>query len=220
MTDTDVLIIGAGLSGLSCARHLHEGGVPFQLLEAADGVGGRVRTDEVEGFRLDRGFQVLLTAYPETQAALDYEALDLKPFYEGALVRTGGRFHRVADPLRRPLGAPATLLAPVGSIADKLRVAWLRWSVRRGSISDLLRRPETTTLDALRRRWGFSDRIVDAFFRPFLGGILLDRDLEASSRMFEFVFRMFSEGRRRSRRPGWRRSPASSPPACPRRPSA
>ena len=194
MTDTDVIIVGAGLAGLSCARHLHAHGVPFQIIEAADAVGGRVRTDRVDGFLLDRGFQVLLTAYPETQRALDYEALDLKPFYEGALVRTGGRFHRVADPLRRPFDAPATLLAPAGSLQDKLRVAWLRWNVVRGSLGEVFGRPETTTLEALRRRWGFSDRMIDAFFRPFLGGILLDRDLQASSRMFEFVFRMFSKG--------------------------
>ena len=194
MTDTDVLIVGAGLAGLNCARHLQQHGIPFQIFEASDGVGGRVRTDEVDGFRLDRGFQVLLTAYPETQAALDYRALDLRPFYEGALIRTGGQFHRLADPFRRPLDAPATLLAPVGSLLDKVQVGWLRWNVVRGSVEDLFQRPEVTTLDALRRRWGFSEQMIDAFFRPFLGGILLDRDLQASSRMFEFVFRMFSKG--------------------------
>ncbi|MGI9176122.1 MAG: FAD-dependent oxidoreductase, partial [Rhodothermales bacterium] len=183
MTDTDVLIVGAGLAGLNCARHLHRRGIPFQLLEASDGVGGRVRTDRVDGFLLDRGFQVLLTAYPETRAALDYSALDLRPFYDGALIRTGGRFHRLADPLRRPLDAPATLLAPVGSLLDKLKVGWLRWNVLRGSVEDVFRRPEVTTLDALRHRWGFSEEMIDAFFRPFLGGILLDRDLQASSRM-------------------------------------
>ena len=194
MTDTDVLIVGAGLAGLNCARHLHRRGIPFQLLEASDGVGGRVRTDRVDGFLLDRGFQVLLTAYPETRIALDYDALDLRPFYDGALIRTGGRFYRLADPLRRPLDAPATLFAPIGSLLDKLKVGWLRWNVLRGSVENLLRRPEVTTLDALRDRWGFSEEMIDAFFRPFLGGILLDRDLQASSRMFEFVFRMFSKG--------------------------
>jgi NADPH-dependent 2,4-dienoyl-CoA reductase/sulfur reductase-like enzyme len=75
----DVIIIGAGLAGLSCARVLHQAGVPFVLLEASDRVGGRVRTDRVEGFRLDRGFQVLQTAYPESRQILDYTGLNLKP---------------------------------------------------------------------------------------------------------------------------------------------
>ena len=194
MNNPDALIIGAGLAGLNCARHLHRRGLSCQLLDAADGVGGRVRTDAVGGFLLDRGFQVLLTAYPETQRALDYEALDLGSFYSGALVHADDRFHRVADPFRHPADIPATLAAPVGSLLDKLRVGWLRWSVRRGRIEDVLSRPEMTTLAALRERWGFSEGMINRFFRPFLGGILLDGDLRASSRMAEFVFRMFSEG--------------------------
>ena len=103
MSNPEVLIVGAGLAGLCCARRLHEQGIACQILEKSDGVGGRVRTDTVEGFQLDRGFQVLLTAYPEAQRVLDYPALHLQPFYPGALVRFGGRFHRVADPWRRPL---------------------------------------------------------------------------------------------------------------------
>ncbi|RMH50505.1 MAG: FAD-dependent oxidoreductase [Bacteroidetes bacterium] len=195
MTQPDVLIVGAGLAGLACARHLDRRGHSFVLLDAADAVGGRVRTDEVDGFLLDRGFQVLLTAYPEAQALLDYDLLGLRSFYDGALVYVGGRLHRVADPIRRPLAAAATLLAPVGTLEDKLRVARLRAALLRGSLTDLFDREETTTLDALRRRWGFSDRMIDRFFRPFFGGIFFDRDLTASSRMFEFVFRMFAEGR-------------------------
>lgn len=191
----DVLVIGAGLAGLSCARTLHRRGVDVLVVDAADAPGGRIRTDRVDGFRLDRGFQVLLTAYPETRAALDYDALGLGTYYDGALVRYDGRFHRVADPLRRPLDAFETLRAPVGTVLDKLRVGWLRMSVVRGSVAAQFTRPEVTTERALRERWGFSSAMIDRFFRPFLGGILLDTDLQASSRMFEFVFRMFSKGR-------------------------
>ncbi len=194
MPDTDVLIVGAGLAGLSCARHLHRRGIGCRVLEASDGVGGRVRTDRVDGFLLDRGFQVLLTAYPETQRELDYDALGLGTFYAGALVRTEGAFHRVADPFRHPLDSVQTLFAPVGTLQDKLHVAFLRAGVRRGSLAALFARKEMTTIHALRERWGFSDAMIDRFFRPFLGGILLDEKLHASSRMFEFVFRMFSEG--------------------------
>src|ERR1044071_9755870 len=121
--DDGVYVIGAGLAGLSCARHLLEHGVSATVVEAADGVGGRVRTDRVDDFLLDRGFQVLLTAYPEATDALDYRELELHPFYPGAMVRTGGRFVTVADPFRRRWDVLRTALAPVGTLGDKLKVA-------------------------------------------------------------------------------------------------
>ena len=191
----DALVIGAGLAGLTCARRLHERGLDVQILESSDRVGGRVQTDTVNGFRLDRGFQVLLTAYPETQRELDYDALDLHAFRDGALVRYNGRFHRIADPRRHPWDAPRTLLAPIGSPADKLRVLRLRRTLTQQSIPQVLEREERTTLDALQTRWGFSSSMINRFFRPFFGGIFFDRTLRASSRMFEFVFKMFAEGR-------------------------
>lgn len=194
MSTSDVIIIGGGLAGLSCARHLHDHGRTVRLLEASDRVGGRVRSDTVDGFTLDRGFQVLLSAYPETQRALDYEALDLHAFHEGALIRYDGAFHRIADPFRHPLSAPETLFAPIGTLGDKLRVARMRMDLRRRTLSDVFAREETTAIDALRHRWGFSERMIDRFFRPFFGGIFFDRDLHASSRMLEFVFKMFAAG--------------------------
>jgi phytoene dehydrogenase-like protein len=189
----DVIIIGAGLAGLCCARTLHQAGIPFLILEAADGVGGRVRTDQVEGFLLDRGFQVLQTAYPEARRVLDYSALDLKSFYPGALVYFDGRLHRVGDPLRHPQHFFATVFSPVGTLADKLRVARLRWRVSQGAIEDLFRRPETSTLAALRAQ-GFSPAMIERFFRPFFSGVFFDRELGSSSRMFEFVFRVLAQG--------------------------
>ena len=115
--DGGVYVVGAGLAGLRCARRLHEKGVAATVLEASDGVGGRVRTDRVDDFLLDRGFQVLLTAYPEAAEALDYRELELHPFYPGAMVRTGDRFVTVADPFRRRWDGLRTALAPVGSSA-------------------------------------------------------------------------------------------------------
>lgn len=194
MDDPDVLVIGAGLAGLACARHLRRHDLTAQVLEASDRVGGRVRTESVNGFRLDRGFQVLLTAYPQAQLELDYEALDLHSFYDGALVRYGGRFHRVADPFQHPLDVPQTLFSPVGSPADKLRVARMRYHLTRESIPTIMDRPERPALAALEDRWGFSSRMIDRFFRPFFGGVFFDRTLGASSRMFEFLFKMFAEG--------------------------
>jgi len=188
-----VYVVGAGLAGLRCARRLHERGVAATVLEAGDGVGGRVRTDRVDGFLLDRGFQVLLTAYPEARAALDYRELELHPFYPGALVRTRGRFVTVADPFRRRWDGLRTLVAPVGSVGDKLKLASLRRRVAAGSLEELFARPETSTSEALARD-GFSEEMVERLLRPLFGGLLLDRELGASSRMFEFVYRMLALG--------------------------
>jgi len=189
----ETLIIGAGLAGLTCARALHRAGRSCLVLEAGDEAGGRVRTDCVDGFLLDRGFQVLLTAYPEAERWLDYQTLQLQKITPGTLVWKNGARHRVSDPLRRPLDLPATLRAPVGSLADKFRIALLRWHAGSGSLDDLLRRPETTTLEALRRR-GFSESMIESFLRPWLGGIFLESELATSSRMMEFVFRLFARG--------------------------
>lgn len=193
MSQKPVVVIGAGMAGLCCALDLAGAGVPCTVLEAADGPGGRVRTDKVDGFLLDRGFQVLQTAYPEVEARLDLPALKLRRFFPGALVRLGGRFHKIGDPLRRPDAALSTLLAPIGSLDDKRAVGRLKRHVREGSLDELWNRPEISTREALRSH-GFSDRIMDTFFRPFLAGIFLERELATSSRFFEFVFRMFSEG--------------------------
>ncbi len=192
-TKPDVVIVGAGLAGLACALRLHETGARVRVLEASDGVGGRVRTDVVDGFRLDRGFQVLLTAYPEARRVLDYPALDLRPFLPGALVRHSSRFHEFSDPWRRPSRLWPTLTAGVGTLADRFRMVRFRGRTQRGSLEDLFLRPETSAAERLHAE-GFSAEMIDAFFRPFFGGILLDRSLSASSRMLEFVFRMMAEG--------------------------
>jgi len=189
----DVIVVGGGLAGLCCALRLHQEGIRFLLIEASDGVGGRVRTDRAEGFLLDRGFQVLLTAYPEAQRVLDYKALDLHYFYPGAMVRFGGKFHKVADPWRHPLDGLKGVFSPVGKMGDKVKVGRLRRRTMEGSIEELFRRRETTTLESL-QEIGFSKKMIDRFFRPFLGGVFFDRELGISSRMFEFGFRMFSSG--------------------------
>jgi phytoene dehydrogenase-like protein len=196
----ETVIVGGGLAGLACARRLAERGRTARLFEASDAVGGRVRTDRVEAdggaYLLDRGFQVFLTAYPEARRLLDYRALDLRPFDAASLVRFGDRFERLADPLRHPLDLPATLLATLVPLADKLRVLKLRAGVTGSPAERLWEREECSVEEALRLRYGFSELIVDRFFRPFFGGILLEKNLErSSSRAFEFCFRMFAEGR-------------------------
>jgi len=188
-----VVIVGGGLAGLACAARLTEAGQPVRVLEASDGVGGRVRTDEVDGFRLDRGFQVLLTAYPDVRRTLDAGALDLRPFWPGSVVRFRGKFHVLGDPFRRPLDLLPTVFNPIGSLADKLRTARLRLELAKLDVEACLAGDDVPTASWLRQR-GFSEAFVDRFFRPFLGGVFLDRELSSSSRMFRFVFRNFAAG--------------------------
>ncbi|MFU8827885.1 MAG: NAD(P)/FAD-dependent oxidoreductase [Phycisphaerales bacterium] len=188
-----LIVIGAGMTGLSCAIHLTRSGRRVTVLEASDAVGGRVRTDLVDGFRLDRGFQVLLDAYPECRELLDYSALDLKPFYAGALVRFKGEFHTIADPWRHPIDAAKGFLSPVSSLTDKARLAPMGLKIIRSSLDSIWSRPERATIDLLREA-KLSDAVIDRFFRPFFGGVFFDRDLNTSSRMFEFCFRMFAKG--------------------------
>jgi len=189
----DVIVIGAGLAGLACALTLKESGLEPLVVEAADQVGGRVRSDRRDGFLLDRGFQVLQTWYPEARRFLDYGRLDLRPFYPGALVRAGGHTHRVSDVWRRPLRFPEMLLSPVGTTADKLRLLRLRRDCLAGDLEALYARPDRPALDLL-RELGFSERMLERFFKPFFSGVFFEPDLACSSRAFAFVFRAFALG--------------------------
>src|ERR1700712_2753797 len=169
MPDVEVAVVGAGLAGLCAALHLTEAGRSVRVYEASDGVGGRVRTDVVDGFRLDRGFQVYDTAYPESARVLDHDALDLKLFPNGALLRLGGRFHRLVDPRQDPWRAWQAALAPFGSWKDKAALARLGLRVWRTDGQRLLDRPETTSYESFRRS-GLSDEGIDRLLRPFLAG--------------------------------------------------
>lgn len=189
----DVAIVGAGLAGLAAAIQLRAAGRRPVVFEASDRWGGRVRTDHVDGFTLDHGFQVLLTEYPTCREMLDYDALRLRPFEPGARIHLNGRFHTLGDPWRRPATAWSTLVNPVGSLADKLRVAKLRHSSCRGTLEEVWEREHGSTERFLDDA-GVSEAMRDHFFRPFLGGVFLDESLSVSRRMFEFVFRYFAKG--------------------------
>jgi len=186
----EVVIVGAGLAGLACGRVLHRAGVHFRIYEAADAPGGRVRTDEVDGFLLDRGFQVMLPAYPEARRVLDYDELDLRRFYRGADAMLVDGPQRFADPLYHPWVTLRSLRHSLATWRDR----WLLVLLRKESLgmtSVPYGKTAMETEDFL-RRFGYSDRFVNGFFRPFFGGIFLEKDLRTSSAMFQFLFAMFA----------------------------
>jgi protoporphyrinogen oxidase len=185
----DVLIIGGGLAGLCCGRELARRHIPFQILEASDGVGGRVRTDLVDGFRLDRGMQNYLSSYPEGKRVLDYESLNLKPFVRALLVRFGGKFHRVADPRDEFTTAVASALSPVGTLTDKLAAAKLKGLAG----TDPAGAKDEPTADLLTAT-GVGPTMFARLFRPFLGSVFLEPELATSARFFRFVFHLFGQG--------------------------
>ena len=191
--NAEVIIIGAGLAGLTAAKLLKAAGRSVLVLEASDGVGGRVRTDEVDGYLLDRGFQVFLTAYPEAMNLLDYEALDLCRFDPGALILSKDGVSKLGDPVRKPDSLISTLFSPAATLADKLRMLRLKLKLSGKSIDEIFSAPEMTTTEYLKKE-GFSGTILNRFFRPFMTGVFLEDKLKTSSRMFEFVFKMFSDG--------------------------
>lgn len=193
MQHHEVIIIGAGISGLTCAKYLNDYGIENVLFEAADAVGGRVRTDEVAGFKLDRGFQILLTAYPEAQRLLNYNALNLKAFRSGALIRMNDAFTTMSNPFKEPSQVFKTLFSPVGSLSDKIKVLQLSNEVSPESTESFFSDDATDTLSYL-RAYGWSNDMITNFFKPFFGGVFLENELITSSNFFRFVFKQFYEG--------------------------
>ena len=193
VADADVVVVGAGLAGLTCALTLRAAGRHVIVLEASDGVGGRIRTDVVDGYRLDRGFQVLLTGYPAARRWFDLDALDLRAFSPGVVIRHLGRFRRLADPLRAPVAGATSVLSPITSISDGLRLLAWRHAVLHPSGQEVAGRAQVATAQRLEDR-GFSPAITAGFFSPFLAGTFFDPGMTTSSRVTELVFRSFFQG--------------------------
>ncbi|MCX4744255.1 FAD-dependent oxidoreductase [Kitasatospora sp. NBC_01287] len=194
----EAIVVGAGLAGLACAADLAAHGLRVRLLEAADAVGGRVRTDLVQGFRLDRGFQVFNTAYPQVRRRFDLRALRLRPFTPGFLLggaRGDGAAARVrlADPTRQPWQSGDLLAGRLARYPDLLVLAAL-------SARDLLlpaaalRRTRDLPTGVALARAGLSRAAVDAVLRPFLAGVFLEDELETSSRFCHLVWRSMLRG--------------------------
>ena len=197
MSAMSVIVVGAGVSGLAAARQLQAFGMPATVLEASDAVGGRMRTDVIDGFRLDRGFQLYNPSYPEGQRVLDHEALDLRPFVAGARVvlRPKGRRHvaRIADPRREPSWAVPSLLARIGSPVSTARFGGYAVSRALRSPAHLRSEPDVTAAEALRRA-GADRTLMERLLRPFLAGVFLEADLTTSRRFLDLVLRSFVKG--------------------------
>ncbi|WP_144799376.1 NAD(P)/FAD-dependent oxidoreductase [Halorubrum depositum] len=189
----DVTVVGGGLAGLVAASRLAEAGADVTLYERRPAVGGRVRTETVDGFTLDRGFQVLFTSYPAVADELDVDALDVRPFAPGATICRPGSRSTLSDPLRDPRGALPSLLNDEISFSDKLRTLALRYDLSKRDDGDFFAGRDASIREYL-DDWGFADDYVENFVEPFYGGITLDRSLSTSKHVFEYTFRAMSRG--------------------------
>ncbi len=191
--DYQVVIVGAGVAGLSCARLLAEQGVEYLVLEKSDRPGGRIKTDYLDGYQLDHGFQVVQTGYPGIGQQLDLESLSLRSFPAGVTIRHGGRFYAVADPRRHPEHLISTIGSPIGGLGDRMRMLKMAVSLSREPMQKIFEDPEEKTVDFLKHR-GFSEKFITSFFTPFFAGASLDKSMEASSRVLKYVTRLFATG--------------------------
>lgn len=187
-----IVIIGAGVAGLTCAKYLKDAGIDALILEASDAVGGRVRTDEIDGFKLDRGFQVFLTSYPEAEKLLNYGELKFKEIPSGARIRNGNEFFVMPNPLKDFRTAPQALTAPVGSLLDKIHVFQMNLDTR--TLTDPAQSNERRTTREFLKYFGYSDQMIERFFTPFFRGVFLERDLETRADFFKFLYGQFSKG--------------------------
>ena len=191
--DFKIYIVGAGVSGLVAAQVLENQGYQPVILEASDRAGGRVKTDIKKGFQLDHGFQVLLSSYPAAQKYLDFKALKLQKLKPGAVIFKKGKKQIIGDPLRDISVLFYTLFSGIGTLSDKFKIFQLNLKLKNKSIEAIFSSNEISTKTYL-QEFGFSSQIIAQFFTPFFTGIFLENELTTSSRMFEFVFKMFGEG--------------------------
>jgi phytoene dehydrogenase-like protein len=190
---TDVVVVGGGLAGLVAARRLADRGADVTLFERRAEVGGRVRSREVDGFTLDRGFQVMFTSYPAVREELDLDRLGLRFFSPGATIARPAHRSTLSDPLRDPWSAVESALNTDVTLRDKLLVLKLRRELGKTVPDTVFRGPDQSIREYL-DRWGFSDRFVENFAAPFYGGITLDRSLSTSAAVFQYTFAMLSQG--------------------------
>jgi len=191
---TKVAIIGAGLSGLTCAWYLKESEqYDITIFESSGRAGGKLQTELLNGFQLDRGFQVLLPAYPETKRILDYDKLQLQRFHKGSLIFKNHKQIPFYDPENGLSALIKTVLYGPGSLIDKFILLKLKYTLSRLSVAHIFQ--STTKMSSLEylRSLGFSERIIADFWIPFYQGVFLENTLETDSKMLQFTFKMFAE---------------------------
>jgi protoporphyrinogen oxidase len=191
--EQSVHIVGGGISGIIAALELEAAGYKPTIYEKQDHLGGRVRTDYIDGYPFDHGFQVLLTAYPEAQHYLDYDKLELQSFLSGSRVYYRGKTVRIGDPLSSATFWLDALDPTLSTLKDKVKTLQLSLKLKNKPLKTIFGEDETTALKYL-QGLGFTDRVIERFFKPFFGGIFLETDLRTSSRLFEFLFKMFGNG--------------------------
>ena len=191
--DLKIHIIGAGVSGLVAAQVLEAKGYSPVIIEATNRPGGRVKTDTIDGYQLDHGFQVLLTNYPAAKKYLDFTALELQELKPGAVIFKNGKQKIIGDLLRDLSVLFSAIFSGIGNLSDKFKILQLTVRLKKKSMHDIFDAQEITTKQYL-CNIGFSSQIINDFFQPFFTGIFLETRLKTSSRMFEFVFKMFGEG--------------------------
>jgi len=188
------VVIGGGIAGLTAAYYLHKSNCDFVLIERENQLGGRLKTDNVDGFVLDHGFQVMLSAYPELRAIFAEGELGEKYFGSGAILVTGSGNKKMADPAKHLAAGIAGVFNNALPVSDLLKLRGLKQKLKSKSIEEIFNtRQEITTLAYLTKE-GFSEKAIDRFFKPFYGGIFLEDELSTSASMFEFTFKMFAEG--------------------------
>ena len=185
------IVVGAGISGLSCALELEKNGYQVQILEKENHPGGRVHSDIVDGYILNRGFQVLQTGYPETKKLLDYKKLELCNLDPEVWIMNNNKIKKLYDPIQNPSNLLKAAFSNVGTFWDKLRLLQLRQSTTSRSTNTIFQENEITSLEQI-KNYGFSDSIINEFFKPLFGGAFLDNELDTTSRMFNFVYKIFS----------------------------
>ena len=192
-SDYKINIIGAGISGLIAAQILENHGYHPTIIEASNSVGGRVKSEIIKGHNIDFGFQVLLTSYPAAKKYLNYELLELQNFLPGATIFKEGKSQSIVDPLRNLSLLIPTIFSSIGNFSDKTKILKLNTLLKNKKIAEIFSTDEIATIEYL-QNFGFSENIINDFFKPFFSGIFLEPDLTTSSRMFEFVYKMFGDG--------------------------
>ena len=194
MKDKKVVIIGAGVSGLVAGINLEKAGFSPTIFDQNDRVGGRVQTDYIDGYTFDKGFQILLPNYPAVKKYLNIELLHLKYFSPGAFVFKEGYNGKLGNPAKDFDLLFSTLFSKLATFSDKLKILKLYRSLKYKSFDEIFKSESKTTLNYL-KSLGFSELVISNFFKPFYAGVFLEENLNTSSRMFEFTFKLFAETR-------------------------